>query len=188
VQLFADETWLAAPGPSVITVADAQTGQLAAENRVARQSLAPRVNELSGRKLEYLTAIALNGGSGPVAAVAATLDKRLPELSWLRDELIHDGDIYSPNRGHVALAVPVFARYLVSRYEEARRHSDTTLLSLDQMRRNQAAYTTRALPARPDDPGRPSPRGARGDDREPPQPPAPSQGTAPRGRRPGPHG
>lgn len=185
VQLFADETWLAAPGPSVITVADAQTGQVAAENRIARQSLSPRVNELSGRKLEYLTAIALNGGSAPVGAVAATLNKRLPELSWLREELIRDGDIYSPNRGHVALAVPAFARFLLGRYEDARRHSDTALLSLEDMRRNQAAHQARALSAGGHPPPRalPAPPGHRAG---PTPPPPPVPGSTPPGPRPGP--
>ena len=139
VQLFANEAWKAAPGPGLIQLADVQEGARHASARLVRQSLGPRLNELPARQLEYLTAIALHGGRANTKAVAATLGREQKKLSWIREDLIRAGDIYTPSRGHVVMSVPAFAPFLLANYEQARDATDTELLPLTQMRHNQAA-------------------------------------------------
>ena len=92
-----------------------------------------------------MTAIALKGGRSATGALATTLARTPQDLSWLRDELIRDGDVYSPNRGYVALAVPMFAWFLLANYEAARELSDAELLALEDMARNQQAFRSRHL-------------------------------------------
>ena len=91
--------------------------------------------------MEFMAALALHEGRVPISRIAATLGQELAEMSWLREELIHEGDIYAPRRGQIAMAVPLFADYVLTRHEEARKDSTMQLLTLDQMR------ATAGLPA-----------------------------------------
>jgi hypothetical protein len=68
--------------------------------------------------------------------VARTLGRSLQELSSVRQDLLREGDIYSPQRGHVALAVPLFASFILAHYEHARDDAETNLLSLPAMHGN----------------------------------------------------
>lgn len=136
LQLFADQAWRAAIGPASIETRDVEAGAQYARDRLVRQSLGPRLNELPGRQLEYLVAVAIHGGRATTRAVAQTLGREQKELSWVREDLIRAGDLYSPSRGHVMMSVPAFAPFLLARYEDAREMTDTELLSLDSMRSN----------------------------------------------------
>jgi hypothetical protein len=136
LQLFADEAWRAAPGPNSITARDVQAGARRAGDRLVRQSLGPRLNELPARQLEYLTAIALHGGRASTRRIAETLGRQQRELSWVREDLLRAGDIYTPSRGQVVMSVPAFASFLLAHYDDAREATDTELLSLDSMRAN----------------------------------------------------
>lgn len=148
LQLFADEAWRAAPGPSVITAEDVGAGARRAGDRLVRQSLGPRLNELPPRQLEYLAAIALHGGAATTRTIAGTLGRQQRELSWIRDELLRSGDIYAPNRGRVVMSVPAFAPFLINQYDDARESTDTSLLSLQTMRINAAPSGLPPLPTR----------------------------------------
>jgi hypothetical protein len=86
--------------------------------------------------MEFLAALALHGGRASTAALAATLGRTQQELSWLREELIVEGDVYAPKRGQLAMAVPLFNRYVLSHYERARPDAATALLTLEMMARN----------------------------------------------------
>ncbi len=134
LQLFADQAWLAAAGPRSISVSDVQMGIARAGARLADQSFEPRLGELSGRQLEYLTAVALCGGNTSTKAVAQTLGREHKELSWLRDELLRAGDIHSPGWGRVVMSMPAFGPYLLAHYEQARDMQDVELLPLSEMR------------------------------------------------------
>lgn len=136
LQLFADEAWRAASGPASIQLTDVEAGAQRASARLVRQSLGPRLNELPGRQLEYLTAIALHGGRATTKAIAATLGRQQKELSWVRDDLLRAGDIYSPSRGQVVMSVPAFAPFLLTNYERARNATDTDLMPLAEMQLN----------------------------------------------------
>jgi len=147
LQLFADEAWRAAAGPSLITVRDVRAGAQRAGDRLVRQTLGPRLDELPPRQLEYLTAIALHGGRASTRRIAETLGRQQRELSWVRDDLLRAGDIYTPRRGHVVMSVPAFASFLLAHYDDAREATDTELLPLDTMRSNASST------------GSPAPRG-----------------------------
>jgi hypothetical protein len=137
LQVFADETWMAARGPNVITVADAQAGITAGAETLERESLGPRFDGLAHREREFLTALAVNGGAATSAALAITLGRPQQALSQVRDTLITKGEVYAPRRGELALTVPVFARYLLANYEASRQRSaGLDLLSLEKMERN----------------------------------------------------
>jgi hypothetical protein len=86
--------------------------------------------------MKFLAALALHGGRASTAAIATTLGRTQQELSWLREELIEKGDIYAPKRGQLAMAVPLFNRYVLSHYERTRPEAATALLSLEQMKAN----------------------------------------------------
>ena len=142
LQVFADQTWMAAHGPAVITVADAQAGITAGTATLERESLGPRFDGLAHRERELLTALALNDGSATSAALAITLGRPQQSLSQVRDTLIAKGEVYAPRRGELALTVPVFAPYLRANYEAARQRSSSGpgLLPLEEMQRNLEAF------------------------------------------------
>ena len=52
------------------------------------------------------------------------------------------GDIYAPRRGTVALSVPLFAPYVLSRYEPDRLEAEVPLLDVAQMRRYRLSAAT----------------------------------------------
>lgn len=133
LQLFAHATWTAAAGPDQITVADVETALPQVAAQLERRTLGPRWDRISDRQMEFLAALALHGGRASTAAIAATLGRTQQELSWLREELIEEGDIYAPKRGQLAMAVPLFNRYVLSHYERTRPEAATALLSLQQM-------------------------------------------------------
>jgi hypothetical protein len=144
LQVFADATWLAATGPSIITADDARAGIAAGAQTLERESLGPRFDGLTDRERELLTALAVNGGQSTSAVLALTLGRTQQALSQVRDALITKGDVYVPRRGELALTVPVFAPYLLSNYEPARdRSSRTGLLALTEMQLNLQALHER---------------------------------------------
>lgn len=133
LQLFAHGTWTAASGSDQITLADVETALPQVAAQLERRTLGPRWERISDRQMEFLAALALHGGRTSTATIATTLGRTQQELSWLRGELIEEGDIYAPKRGQVAMAVPLFNRYVLSHYERTRPESATALLSLDEM-------------------------------------------------------
>ena len=155
LQLFAHATWTAAGGPDRITLADVETALPRVAAELERRSLGPRWDRISDRQMEFLAALALHSGRASTAAIAATLGRSQQELSWLRKELIDQGDVYSPKRGRLAMAVPLFTRYVLTRYERTRPDASTELLSLDQMVANAGLDTDAAAAATRDDLGLP---------------------------------
>lgn len=154
VQLFAHETWVGAPGPHTITVADAHAALPRAADRLEKRTLGPRWDRMPDRQMEFLAALAVNDGHARTGQLSRTLGRSVQELSWVRQALIEEGDVFAPRRGHLALTVPLMGRYIVDRYEQARAESGTGLLSLEEL----CANTRRPLasPATPD-PRKPTP-------------------------------
>lgn len=136
VQMFAHEAWLAAAGPGLISLDEARAGLAQAHDDLARRTLGPRWRAMPDRQMEYIVALALHGGSSTTGRIARTLGRSVQELSKVRDALIREGDLYSVQRGHIALAVPIFGSYALAEYESARADAVVELLGLDQMRRN----------------------------------------------------
>jgi len=139
LQQFAHTVWTTAPGPSTITTGDVTRALPRIEADLDRRTLGPRWDRMAERQMEYLAALAVHGGRATTNVIAATLDRTAQELSWIRQDLIREGDIYAPQRGHVTLAVPIFAPYVLAHYERARATADTALLSLTDLLRNGAA-------------------------------------------------
>lgn len=80
--------------------------------------------------------MALHGGRATTKAIAATLGREQKKLSWVRDDLLRTGDIYSPSSGQVVMSVPAFACFLLTNYDQARDATDTDLMPFAQMQRN----------------------------------------------------
>lgn len=136
LQLFAHAAWSQAPGPARVGMLDVETAVPLVAGQLERRTLGPRWDRISDRQMEFLAALALHGGNARSADIAKTLGRTHGELSWLRAELIGEGDIYAPRRGQLAMAIPVFKRYVLQHYELTSPSSSTPLLSLDEMRTN----------------------------------------------------
>jgi hypothetical protein len=149
LQLFAHAIWTAAPGPDQVTLGDVEAALPLVADTLERRTLGPRWDRISDRQMEYLAALALHGGRTSTAAIAKTLGRSQQDLSWLREELIEEGDVYAPKRGQLAMAVPIFNRFVLSRYESARPEASTELMTLSEMIAN-AGLDPSAAPARRD--------------------------------------
>ena len=143
LQVLADQTWMSTPEGTLITRADAESGSRRAAEVLERLSMGPRFDALTDREREFLTALAVNGGRAGTATLAQTLGRNRTSISDLRDGLIAAGDVYMPRRGELALAAPLFGRYLLLSYAEARELENPDLLTLDQMRTNLATAGSR---------------------------------------------
>jgi hypothetical protein len=142
LQLFADEAWKIAPGPNQILAVDLDQAIPHATAAIERRSLGPRWDRMTERQMELITALALHGGTASTAALARTLGRARTDLSWVRDELLHEGDVYVPHRGELSLAVPTFGPYVLDHYEAARGDSTRELLGIAEMRANVSARTS----------------------------------------------
>nr|WP_300150200.1 ATP-binding protein [Propionicimonas sp.] len=138
LQLFADATWRAAPGPTQITVADVEAAIPAAARQIERRTLGPRWDRISDRQMEFMAALALLGGQASTAQISHALGREQREISWIREELLSEGDVYAPRRGQLSMAVPLARDYVLSRYETLRAGADTRLLTMDEMAANLA--------------------------------------------------
>ncbi|MGV0714708.1 AAA family ATPase [Mycolicibacterium sp. XJ662] len=137
LQLFAHATWTIAPGPSVITLADVEKALPRAAAQLEQRSLGPRWDRMPDRQMEFLAALALCGGRATTAQLARILGRTSQELSWIRQALIEEGDVFAPKRGQLCLTVPLMAPFVLARYEQARRDTgDDVILSLEAMRNN----------------------------------------------------
>jgi hypothetical protein len=142
LQLFADHAWRAADDSRVITLLAGETATRAASRELEERTLSPRLDRLTDRQLELLTAIALNAGRASRSDITATLGRSSPDsFSRTRSELLAAGDIYAPRHGEIALTVPLLGSYLIAAYETVRGRTRTRLLSLEEMQHNVAALT-----------------------------------------------
>lgn len=136
VQFFADAAWRTAKGPDRITVADVEVAVPRAADQIERRTLGPRWDRITDRQMEFMAALALLGGEATTGHIAAALGREQREISWIREQLIAEGDVFAPKRGHLHMTVPLFRDYVLSRYESMRGDAEVRLLSLDEMRHN----------------------------------------------------
>lgn len=167
LQLLADRVWRAAPGPDTVTLADVEGALPRLAEELEMRTFGPRWDRMSDRQAEFLTALAVLGGRAAMAELATALGRASTDLSWLRDQLLKEGDIYVPRYGQVAMAVPLFAPFVLARYPQDRRTGqESGIRSLEELRHNSATgqddphpgKVTRPNPARLDPPGGPGPR------------------------------
>jgi hypothetical protein len=135
IQLLADRVWEQATGPAISAEHVAAGLQQAAKD-LDRRSFGPNFDRLAPRQLEFLTALACQGSTAPMAGVARALGQTQQSLSVTRGALIARGDIYQPRRGEIALAVPLFAEYLLAHYEDYRAAAALQMPGLDEIRSN----------------------------------------------------
>jgi hypothetical protein len=111
VQVYGHAAWNAADPPAV------DSSEAAAAIRVGRQELdaelyAARWERTSERSKRYMRAMSVRGdGAVSSGAVAADLGGH-GAVSVVREQLIDNGLIYSPERGKVAFTVPGFADFI----------------------------------------------------------------------------
>lgn len=149
LQLFAHATWTAATGPSTITLSDVETALPRAAAQLERRTLGPRWDRMPDRQREYLAALAVNGGRATASQLARTLSRKTQELSWVRQALIEEGDVFAPKRGQLSLAVPLMAPFVLAHYEQARQEADNgDILGLESLRNN-ANQPPAELPSAP---------------------------------------
>jgi len=138
LQLFADTAWRTAPGPTQITAADVDAAIPMAARQIERRTLGPRWDRISDRQMEFMAALALLGGQASTAQISQVLGREQRELSWIREELLAEGDVYAPKRGHLSMAMPLARDYVLSRYEALRTDAETRLLTMDELTANLA--------------------------------------------------
>lgn len=143
LQVCAAATWEQAVGPTV-TPADVQAALPAAAAEIERQFLAPRWNRLSDRQQEYLTALAVCGGTATARQMSMVLERRGGDLSVFRAALIERGEIYAPRSGVVTLTMPLMADYAPTVYPDARDASELhdALLPLERLTSNAQSWAT----------------------------------------------
>lgn len=72
-----------------------------------------RFDQLTSVQKRYLRAMAeLGPGPYPSGKIAAVLGKKVTALGSVREQLIHDGLIYSPSHGETAFTVPLFDGFM----------------------------------------------------------------------------
>jgi hypothetical protein len=137
LQLFAHTTWLAAPGPTVVTLADVDAALPTAAAQLQHRSFGPRWDRMPDRQMEFLAALALAGGRATTAQLGMMLGRTASELSWIRQALLEEGDVFAPKRGQLSLTVPLMGPFVLANYEQARAEADNSgILSLEAMCRN----------------------------------------------------
>jgi hypothetical protein len=134
IQLVSDAVWRAAAGPDTITAADADAGIAVAMREIERRTLSPRLRRMTDRQIEFMAALSLLGGAAGISQISAVLGRPANDLSWLRDQLLKDGDVFSPARGKLRLSTPAFGPYLLDHYTDAVADATTPVRSLAEMR------------------------------------------------------
>ncbi|MDN5766258.1 MAG: hypothetical protein L0H96_16900 [Humibacillus sp.] len=120
-------------GPTRVTRADVENAIPLVAAQLEPRTVGPRGDRISDREMEFLSTLAVHGGRTSTSEIATVLGRTQHELSWLREELIQEGDVYGPRLGQLAMPMPMCNRYILSHYELARPGASTELLSLDEM-------------------------------------------------------
>ncbi len=105
--------WDARTVRDVITAEDCKEGLAIAQNEIDQGLYRSRWDRATDAERDFLKAMASIGAEAPISEIAQHLGKRdLKELSVVRQALIKKGQIYSPERGKVAFALPGFDGYI----------------------------------------------------------------------------
>lgn len=111
-----------------------------ASQRLEERTFGPRLERLTDRQAELLTALAVNDGRASTSDITITLARASSAtFSRTRNELVIAGDIYALRYGEMALTDPLMTGYLLARYEELRTRASAPLLPLEEMRENAEA-------------------------------------------------
>ena len=112
LQEWASQAWSAAK-TSPITAENVKAATPAAIAELDASFFRVRLDRLSPKERDYLSAIAKLGDSGARSAdVAAAMGRSLASVAPLRDALVKKGMIYSPIYGSIDFTVPLFGDFL----------------------------------------------------------------------------
>jgi len=112
LQEWASQAWSAAES-SPITAENVKAATPAAIAELDASFFRVRLDRLSPKERDYLSAIAKLGDSGARSAdVAAAMGRSLASVAPLRDALVKKGMIYSPIYGSIDFTVPLFGDFL----------------------------------------------------------------------------
>ncbi len=113
LQEWGSHVWNLAPGPAVITQADAAAAETMVTAQLDDDFLRVRFDRLTPKEKEYVRAMAAPG-AGPHRSgdIAAQLGVRVESVAPRRSGLIRKGMIYSPAHGDTAFTVPLFDGFL----------------------------------------------------------------------------
>lgn len=119
VQVFGDQAWRAAPGPRVITAADAEAAVVHGTSVLDESLFHSRWNRATPAQKKLMRAMAEDASPSQIADLVARLGKKKPsDLSVARDGLIKKGLIYAPDRGFLQFTVPHMDDYIRRQHEE----------------------------------------------------------------------
>jgi hypothetical protein len=137
LQLVADAVWRSSTGP-VITETDAKSTIPGAVETIRETTLAPIWDRMPARQMEYLAVLSALGGVATTKQMSRVLQRPAADFSWLRDELLKSGEIYSSKRGEISIAVPALIDFALEEYDESVAGSPYDPLSLEEIRRRVA--------------------------------------------------
>ena len=80
---------------------------------MARTVFEPTIRDLSPRELEYLLAMAEDGGTSRVSDIASRMGVEPNNASKVRGNLVERGIIGSRGRGRVGFDMPMLREYLL---------------------------------------------------------------------------
>ena len=104
--------------PGTITASELLAGVALARDEIDRGLYRSRWDRATPKGKEFMRAMAEDSIPSKLSDLAQRMGKGKPsDLSVLRDRLIHDGLIYSPERGFVAFTVPGMGDYIKRRSE-----------------------------------------------------------------------
>lgn len=113
IQEWGYQAWKQA-SKSPITDRDVAKASAAAVDRLDENFFRSRYARLSDPQKDYLFAMA-QLGSGPyrTGAIAAKMGKRATQVGFVREALMKNGMIYSPEYGYAAFTVPLFDEFML---------------------------------------------------------------------------
>jgi len=118
IQVWGSVAWNTAPGPAVITAADVEKARPAALKNLDSNFFKVRDEKATEKERDFMRAMTSLGDGpykpGDIQRVMGVADQR--SLSFVRDNLIKKGLVYSPGWGQIAFTVPHFAAYLRRKY------------------------------------------------------------------------
>ena len=113
MQQYGRSIWDQRLDASHISLDDCKVGITAARDEIDRGLYRSRWERTTEADREFMRAMALDKGPSALADLVVRLGKREQnELSVVRRRLIDAGQVYSPQRGKIAFAIPGMGDYI----------------------------------------------------------------------------
>jgi hypothetical protein len=103
---------------------------------VEERTIVPRWDRITPRQAEFLAALSLLGGTATTRQLAQGLARPASDSTWVRDELLQEGDIFAPHRGQLTITDPHLPAFVLANYPDLQAEEDTAALPLEAIRQN----------------------------------------------------